>query len=197
MNRVLLLALTFGTLLSVEGKLYPLAVRLPLQGEPAAPGESVWPAPNQLTVSSGVYTLNKDKFKVEYEPSLNKCEKEILEKLWQHYESVLFPPKPIEFAKPSSSSVQMNKLSFRLKARGYGPANAKADCRTDYYPVIEDLDTEACKYWSTSPVASNFQVSEAAIFFRRNKCPARTDGDKCRFCLGTCQRLGDFFSAGL
>ena len=144
MNICLLVALIACSLSSVQGRLYPLAVRLPLKGEPALPGESIWPAPTKLTVQPGVYTLNKDKLKVEYESSLNNCEKQILEKLWEHYENVIFPPAPIEFAKPSSSSTQMNKLAFKLTKKS-GQASVKANCQ-DYYPVIEDLETEACKF---------------------------------------------------
>lgn len=149
MNRLVLLAFIVCSLLSVlDGKLYPLAVRLPLLGEPAFPGESIWPAPSQLTLKPGVYTLDKDKFRVDYQSTLNNCEKEILQKLWEHYANVVFPPEPIAFAKPSSGSEQMNTLSFKLTKIGARSASgAKADCKSpDYYPVIEDLELEACKF---------------------------------------------------
>ena len=131
----------------VEGKLFPLAVRLPLLGKPANEGESVWPKPSQHTVGTLVMALDKKKFSIDYESSLNTCERDILDKLWIKYENIVFPPSPLGFISPGSSYKLMTQLRFRLTKAAAEQENYKnrAECQNDYYPVIEDTEKEACK----------------------------------------------------
>ena len=147
MPSILIALAVYGALSSVDAKLFPLAVRLPLLNEPAAPGESIWPWPITFSKDSGVFALNQDEFKVQYDSTLNSCETDIIEELWNHYKNIIFPPEPISLAKPSSSSKQMNKLVFKIakKAREEEKGGKKLNCQTDYFPVIEDTSTEACK----------------------------------------------------
>jgi len=101
-------------LVQIESKLFPLAVRLPLNGTPAELGASLWPKPVSHQLTSSVSFIHRDFFNIKYHLSLNECEQEILKKLWStNYKHVLFSPK-LSYEYPSKSEAQMNLVVLWL-----------------------------------------------------------------------------------
>ena len=131
-------------LIKTECKLFPLAVRLPLNGTPAELGASLWPKPVSHQFTSSLTVIHKDLFNIKYHLSLNGCEQEILEKLWStKYKHVLFPPKlPYEY--PSKSEPQMNLVVFELIKKESNEKRHLKSCSTSYYPFIQDTQAESC-----------------------------------------------------
>jgi hypothetical protein len=131
-------------LIKIECKLFPLAVRLPLNGTPAELGTSLWPKPQSHKYNSSLSVVHKDSFSIKYHTSLNGCEQEILEKLWStKYKHVLFPPKlPYEY--PSKNEPQMNLVYFELIKNKRNEQRYFKSCSTSYYPFIQDTQTESC-----------------------------------------------------
>ena len=142
-----LLVLFFVCLaLTVDGKLFPQEARNMMHGTPARKGESVWPKPSSHRTGPRVMALDPDAFTVKIYSSLNICERDIIEKLFVRYKSIIFPPEPLDPSKPDSSLELMKVLRFKLSIddqgrKIYGNLN---DCLKDYYPSYGDTETETC-----------------------------------------------------
>ena len=123
------------------GVLYPIAVRLPLLGDPPLPGAALWPKPLKVEQSVKYYFINKNAFKIHVDTTkANNCEREILNNRIDYYLNILFPPK-LAYEAPSESEEQQNTLKIEIK-------NSKPDsvnCKKDYYPIINNSDEEYCK----------------------------------------------------
>lgn len=125
----------------IDAKLYPIAVRLPLNGTEPPSGASLWPAPVSLNVQRETFFISKQKLTAKH-VNLNRCQLEIVESLWSHYQNVLFPPK-LPYREPGSNDAQMNTVTFSLLHSE--SVSASEDCSRAYYPHIESQDEEACK----------------------------------------------------
>jgi hypothetical protein len=140
-NFLISFTVLYLTVSQANGKLFPIAVRLPLNGTPPADGASIWPMPTQLNVERDFMFIDRGTFRIRLATNLNQCEKEIIENLWKHYFNVLFPPK-LGYEYPSKNDPRLNTLWFNLKTA----RNVKAtDCQKDYYPNFETNEAEACK----------------------------------------------------
>ncbi|RNA14481.1 beta-hexosaminidase subunit beta-like [Brachionus plicatilis] len=128
-------------LAQTDCKLYPIAVRLPLNGTPPDLGGSLWPRPNFQRFGPERFFIDKN-FKIELDSGLNVCEKDLLEKLWVHYQSVLYPPK-LKFQAPASSDLVLKSISFKLITNS--PEFILSSCAEKYYPFIQDTETESYK----------------------------------------------------
>lgn len=127
-----------------EAKLFPIAVRLPLLGTPARDGESLWPMPSYLQTSPESMYINRFLLRKSYDGSLNVCEREIMDKLWSHYQNVLFPPK-LSYKFAGSNERKMEYVEFNLKIST--PINGQGvDCSIQYYPYFNDNNAEACTF---------------------------------------------------
>jgi hypothetical protein len=138
MLAILVIVSSFISLTSA--KLFPIAVRLPLNGTPPDNGASLWPHPVSLDVRAESFFIDKEKFSMR-SVNLNRCEREIIESLWSHYQNVFFPPK-ISYSRPNSADTKLNTVVFTLSA-----ANSIGNgvvCSNEYYPLFEDTETESC-----------------------------------------------------
>lgn len=124
-----------------ESVLHRLAVRLPLNCSPPELGASLWPKPVHQDSDLTYAFINKNLFKIGIDSNLNVCERDIIEKLWKHYENILFPPK-LAYDLPDPFDKQINLLKFTLKQKS--PEEIVQNCASKYYPLIEDTETEAC-----------------------------------------------------
>lgn len=123
-----------------NAKLFPIAVRLPLNGTPPLNGASLWPQPVSLDVRTEHYFIDKERFSIK-RINLNRCELDIIDKLWAHYTNVLFPPK-IPYKRPESNEKQTNTLTFRLLNSN---PSSDVDCVKEYYPYFEETESESCR----------------------------------------------------
>lgn len=128
----------------IDAKLYPIAVRLPLNGTAPENGASLWPMPVSLNVERDVFFISKQKLSMKH-TDLNRCQLDIVEKLWSHYQNIIFPPK-LPYQAPSSTDNQMNLVTFRVDVAT--PVGKNDDCSKLYYPNIEDPLEESCKMLS-------------------------------------------------
>ncbi len=136
----------------IECKLYPIAVRLPLNGTAPNIGGSIWPKPTELTSTSDFMFIDRDSFEISLAQNLDPCEKDIIEKLWLRYKNVLFPPK-FSFEKPEKNDLIVKKLVFELeKNKNEKKFQAKNlnSCPDTHYPFIQDTETESCKHFLRS-----------------------------------------------
>lgn len=137
----LLAFLLFSTTQS-DAKLFPIAVRLPLNGTPPLSGASLWPMPVMLDVQGNHFFIDKSKLSMK-QTNLNRCELDIVQKLWSHYQNVIFPPK-LPYKPPGSNDPKMNSVIFSLHHQSSDLAQNQ-DCSKAYYPHIQDNDDESCK----------------------------------------------------
>jgi hypothetical protein len=135
-----------GYLNTINCILYPLAVRLPLNGTPPDLGGSVWPKPVELESTLDYMTIDKDAFEIDLKNSLNECEQDIISKLWTRYRNILFPPK-LAYQKPAFTDKRLKVLIFELNESNSRKVDIRNldDCPKHYYPFIQDTETEACK----------------------------------------------------
>ena len=131
----------------VTSKLFPIAVRLPLNGTAPQIGGSLWPKPAVMTSTEDVLFLDRDTFGIKLGQSLDACEKDILDKLWLRYKHILFAPN-FAHEKPTKNEAQLNSLVFELD-KGTLASNQRQksveSCSKTHYPFIQDTETEACK----------------------------------------------------
>lgn len=125
-------------LVQADCKLYPIAVRLPLNGTPPDLGGSLWPRPNFQQFGAERFYIDK-KLQLILDPGLNDCEKDILGKLWDHYQSVFYPPK-LELRAPASADPILKSVYFQLNS----VSPVITSCPENYYPFIQDTQTESC-----------------------------------------------------
>jgi hypothetical protein len=123
----------------LECKLYPIAVRLPLNGTAPNLGGSIWPKPLQMTSYPEVMLIDSDTFQIIFSKNLSQCEKEIIEKLWPRYKNILYPPK-FTHQKPSTNENQLKQLVFDLEK--LSTSKSTQTCSREYYPLIQDTDAE-------------------------------------------------------
>jgi hypothetical protein len=122
------------------GVLYPIAVRLPLLGDPPLPGAALWPKPLKLEQTNLYYFLHKTDFKFQVSNSkTNACEREIIDMRIKYYLNILFPPK-IAYEFPSKADKQLKNLIIEIQKSNSIPGN----CKQEYYPDITDTETEKC-----------------------------------------------------
>jgi hypothetical protein len=125
----------------VYGVLFPIAMRLPLLGEPPLPGAAIWPKPNKVEQTKSYYFINKDSFKIYASTTkTNNCEREIINQRIGYYLNILFPPK-LAYEYPSIIEKQMNTLKIEIQNSKPNSNN----CKSDYYPLITDTNQEYCK----------------------------------------------------
>lgn len=140
---MLFLVLISLVLLSqASAKLFPIAVRLPLNGTPPDNGASLWPHPVQLDVQMENYFIDQSQFTMK-QINLNRCEIEIVEYLWTHYINVFFPPN-IPYRRPDSGDPRMFMVKFSLKQATNSIGSAP--CSKEYYPYIQDTEAESCTF---------------------------------------------------
>lgn len=121
-------------------KLFPIAVRLPLNGTAPDLGGSIWPKPSQMTSHTEFMFIDRDSLQINFGKNVGKCEKEIIEKLWSRYKNILYPPK-FSHQKPSTSELQLKKLVFNLETPS---SKSKSEpCSKAFYPMIQDTEAEA------------------------------------------------------
>lgn len=125
-----------------DAKLFPIAVRLPLNGTPPESGASLWPMPVMLDVEREHFFIDKSKLSMT-QTNLNKCELEIVQSLWSHYQNVIFPPK-LPYRSPGSNDPQMNSVVFSLHHQSKS-LKENEECSKTYYPYIEDTEEESCR----------------------------------------------------
>lgn len=136
---LLLFFYSLNLLIQIECKLYPIAVRLPLKGNPPPAGAALWPRPFNQDFTKKHFFLNKNEFKfILSEGKINNCEREILNPILSHYRKVLFPPK-IKYQFPSGDDAVLNSLSIEVVCTVPNPSNCAS-----YYPIIETTDQEHC-----------------------------------------------------
>jgi len=121
-------------------KLFPIAVRLPLNGTAPDLGGSIWPKPLQMTSYADHMFIDWDTFQISYSQHLDKCQREIIENLWLRYKNILRPPKFL-YQKPSTQDNQLKRLVFDLEK--FSSKAPSESCAKAYYPMIQDTDTEA------------------------------------------------------
>ncbi len=126
---------------SLECKLFPIAVRLPLNGTAPDLGGSIWPKPLQMTSYPNVMLIDSDIFQIIFGKNLGQCEREIIEKLWPRYKNILYPPK-FTHQKPSANENQLKQLVIDLEKPSTTTKSTQT-CSKDYYPLIQDTDAEA------------------------------------------------------
>lgn len=125
-----------------HGVLYPIAVRLPLLGDPPKPGAAFWPKPSKVEQTENYYFLNKVLFKMFVTTTkTNNCEREIINQRIEYYMNILFPPK-LAHENPTVLQQQMNALRIEIQNSKPNSEN----CKRDYYPVISNTNEESCKY---------------------------------------------------
>ena len=132
----------------MDAKLFPQEARNMMHGTPARKGESVWPKPSSHRTGPRVMALDPDAFTVKIYSSLNICERDIIEKLFVRYKSIIFPPEPLAANRSRDYKHLMDILGFKLKKdsnqqKVYGNLT---DCVNDYYPSYNDTETEACNF---------------------------------------------------
>lgn len=148
LTKLLFLCLILSAYLNVINCiLYPLAVRLPLNGTPPDLGGSVWPKPVELESTQDYMIVDKDAFEVDMKNSLNECEQDIIGKLWVRYRNILFPPK-LAYQKPAFTDKRLKVLIFELNQPSLNKIDNLDDCPKHYYPFIQDTETEACEPFS-------------------------------------------------
>ena len=120
--------------------LYPIAVRLPLNGTQPSSGSALWPKPLKHTITESYLLLNRDKFQfVLVSSKISKCEKEIIDEITPRYRNIIFPPK-IPYGYPSVEHNELNELKIEIDF----PEQDQTNCAKSYYPLIEDTDDEKC-----------------------------------------------------
>lgn len=129
---------------NVNCKLFPIAVRLPLNGTPPDMGGSLWPKPNEQEFYSNQFYIDKNSFSYSVGSELNVCEKDIVEKLWSHYQNIFFPPR-LAYEAPNKVDIVLKKVLFNLKTKSDYSKMKLPECAEKYYPFIQDIDSESCK----------------------------------------------------
>lgn len=101
---------------SISSKLYPIEVKYPLLGTPAAPG-SPWPMPKIMNgTSNKLYYFNQDDFKIT---TNMKIDCDIIEENKKIHQKVLFPPT-IEF-NSGSSDTMFSELRIQVESSDVCP----------------------------------------------------------------------------
>ena len=137
---LILIYVFFSLKAKVECKLYPIAVRLPLNGSAPDLGGSLWPQPSEISSSLEFMIIDPDSFQIRLSQNLDVCQKDIIEKLWVRYKHILFPPK-FAHEKASRSDIQLERLVFDLYDKS--SINNVDSCSKTYYPFIQSVETEA------------------------------------------------------
>ena len=123
-------------------KLFPIAVRLPLNGTPPDLGGSLWPRPSFQQFTNERFFIDKN-LKLDLDLNLNACERDILKKLWNHYQNIFYPSK-LDYQAPESTEPVLKSIYFQLKTTS--PSILLSSCSEKYYPFIQDTQTESCNF---------------------------------------------------
>lgn len=126
-------------------KLFPIAVRLPLNGTPPDLGGSLWPRPNFQQFTTETFFIGKN-LKLDLDSFLNVCERDILEKLWDHYQNIFYPSK-LDYQTPESTEPVLKSIYFQLTSAS-APILFSSSCSESYYPFIQDTQTESCNFFN-------------------------------------------------
>ncbi|CAF0912542.1 unnamed protein product [Brachionus calyciflorus] len=140
--KILLLFVFIVFIYNVNCILFPIAVRLPLNGTPPDMGGSLWPKPNFQEFKNEQFYIYKRNFSLVLCPELNNCERDIIEKLWSHYQNVFFTPK-LPNESPNNAENILKTVSFRIKPENKKSKFKLSECEDKYYPFIQDTETES------------------------------------------------------